>query len=383
MAYKTQLTKQRPSEAVSNDLSAHDLDELRTCEEALARGLQDFVAVGNALATIKTRKLYRGRQYSTFSEYCQRIWGLPRSTAHLKIKVSQAYTRLRESAQSVGVSLEMLPKNESQVRPLLVLRTPDLQWQAWEAAMAEQEASGSMTADVVRHAANGIRSSNTSAFRQYLTVDSSFPAIPFRLDLYAAEQGTQPVVDMERLLAHYGEVAMDDEPTTSPLVLVSPHYDLFGGTVATDRLHQLLAVLSRVQSYRFLLWTPHIERVPRLADIRGNIELAIRVPDQNALDVQANLLRGLPAIPNLALGVDAVGPLALPSLRFSRILISNPKNAGTRVGAGCMRQLMISTLSTGIPLHITAEACNALGEVPQMNRSQAQRSRDGISIDDY
>src|SRR5687768_17900025 len=56
-------------------LSARDADDLARCEAIVARGLQTFVEVGQALIEIRDKRLYRA-SHATFEEYTRDRWAL-------------------------------------------------------------------------------------------------------------------------------------------------------------------------------------------------------------------------------------------------------------------------------------------------------------------
>jgi hypothetical protein len=91
-------------------LSAEEKALLKKHELVISKGLQTFVAVGEALLDIRDKKLYRG-QYKKFEGYCKERWGIAKS---------QAY-RIMEAAEMVG---DLSPnggqmiENERQARAL-------------------------------------------------------------------------------------------------------------------------------------------------------------------------------------------------------------------------------------------------------------------------
>jgi hypothetical protein len=56
-----------------------DTPSLAECEAVIARGLDTFIEVGQALVTIKANKLYRDAGYGTFEDYCLKRWGIGHS----------------------------------------------------------------------------------------------------------------------------------------------------------------------------------------------------------------------------------------------------------------------------------------------------------------
>jgi len=91
-----------------------------------------FVAVGNALLTIRDRRLYR-EGFKTFEDYCREKWGVGRSYARYLIKGSQIAANLC-TAVHLCTPCEIQPIHEQQVRPLAVLE-PDQQCEVWEEAV--------------------------------------------------------------------------------------------------------------------------------------------------------------------------------------------------------------------------------------------------------
>ena len=66
-------------------LSAAETQRLNELEQTIERGRQTFVEVGLALAEIRDLRLYK-REYTCFSEYCQKRWGWAKSYAYYMIE---------------------------------------------------------------------------------------------------------------------------------------------------------------------------------------------------------------------------------------------------------------------------------------------------------
>ena len=56
-------------------LTPIESDRLALEESTIDRGLKTFVAVGNALAAIRDKRLYR-QTHGTFEAYCEQRWNL-------------------------------------------------------------------------------------------------------------------------------------------------------------------------------------------------------------------------------------------------------------------------------------------------------------------
>lgn len=91
-------------------LSADEQAALIECEIVIERGLQTFVEVGTALATIRDQKLYR-LTHKTFEDYCDQRWSMQRAHAYRLMEAAQVVTDL----SPIG---DILPANEAQARPL-------------------------------------------------------------------------------------------------------------------------------------------------------------------------------------------------------------------------------------------------------------------------
>lgn len=64
-----------------NVLTAEERATLKTLEARISRGWQSFTDVGDALLTVRDRKLYR-EKYRTFGDYSEKEWGFSRQRAH-------------------------------------------------------------------------------------------------------------------------------------------------------------------------------------------------------------------------------------------------------------------------------------------------------------
>ena len=113
------------------DLVVHD--QLASQEDIIERGMATFVEVGNALATIRANRLYRG-SYGTFEEYCQQRWGWTRQHSNRVIGAASVVTHLEPTGS-------ILPANEAQARELARLPA-EQQREVWSGAVAESEATG-------------------------------------------------------------------------------------------------------------------------------------------------------------------------------------------------------------------------------------------------
>lgn len=115
-------------------ISLEESRRLVELEEVIEKGVSTFIAVGEALAEIRDKRLYRVT-HGTFEEYCREEWNMTRMQASNLITGAAV-------AQNVNNCLQGGPRpgRESHVRPLKSLPA-EKQPEAW--AKAVESANGS------------------------------------------------------------------------------------------------------------------------------------------------------------------------------------------------------------------------------------------------
>ena len=136
---------------MSEAVTLQESGDLVRLEKTIAQGLQTFVEVGEALAEIRDRKLYR-IEHATFADYCKVKWQMSDRRARQLMGASEVVADIAKSGTIV-------PKTESQVRPLTKLQ-PGQRAEAWSTAL-ETSPTGAPTAKAV--AAVVAKRTNTSA----------------------------------------------------------------------------------------------------------------------------------------------------------------------------------------------------------------------------
>jgi hypothetical protein len=134
-------------------LSAREKKLKAELEQVVAGGLDEFLRVGNALAQLRNRRLYR-TEFATFSEYVRVKFALARSTADQLIRSSQT----AESLIDAGVQLPPAT-SEAVVRPLSGLPGDELRaacWQLAESLAPERGVSQPLISRLVRVVKNCI-----------------------------------------------------------------------------------------------------------------------------------------------------------------------------------------------------------------------------------
>jgi hypothetical protein len=104
-------------------LNIEESHELERCEVVIKQGLQTFIEVGQALMTIKEKRLYR-INFKTFEDYCIERWAFKRTHVYQLIEASAVISNLSAMAN-------ILPQSERQVRPLTSLE-PEIQKEVWK-----------------------------------------------------------------------------------------------------------------------------------------------------------------------------------------------------------------------------------------------------------
>lgn len=169
---------QREDSSMTNALTLSEAEQLQTLEAVIEQGIQTFVDVGQALVTIRDRRLYRS-QHDTFEEYCKERWGFKRAQAYRMIGAAQVVANL----SPIGDTL--LPANEAQARPLVGLPA-EWQREAWQRAV-ETAPGGRVTAEHVQRVVEGMVAEDA------LTPRDNLPASPVETGM------TQ---EMQVLLSH-------------------------------------------------------------------------------------------------------------------------------------------------------------------------------------
>lgn len=128
-----------------SDITAIEINELSTCESVIERGLKTFYEVGDALQTIRDRRLYRVT-HDTFEGYCKERWQMERRQAYRLMDAADVVRDVSNWTQNNDV---ILPRTESQARPLTQVQ-PEHRAEVWTRAV-ESAPDGKITAAHVEH----------------------------------------------------------------------------------------------------------------------------------------------------------------------------------------------------------------------------------------
>jgi hypothetical protein len=121
-----------------------DQEDLINLERAVRQGLAVFYRVGEALAEIRDRKLYKQHGFTDFRDYLREYWGMGKSKAYRLIDAAEVMTNLK-SVPHCGQNLlepesvphggqNLLPSSERITREL-AKAPPEQQAEAWSKAV--------------------------------------------------------------------------------------------------------------------------------------------------------------------------------------------------------------------------------------------------------
>lgn len=108
-----------------------DQEDLINLERAVRQGLVVFYRVGEALAEIRDRKLYKQHGFTDFRDYLREYWNMGKSRAYQLIESGEVMRNLK-SVHNCGQKI--LPNSEAVTRELAKL-PPDRQSEAWSVAV--------------------------------------------------------------------------------------------------------------------------------------------------------------------------------------------------------------------------------------------------------
>lgn len=220
------------------DLTVDERDDLSRYEAVIKRGLDTFVAVGNALLTIRRERLYRGT-HGTFEAYCENRWQITRDYANKLIGAAEVVGNLNTNG------IQILPASERQARPLTNLE-PERQSEAWTEAV-ETAPNGKVTAAHVQRIADEYKAKSegselppakveywsppsTATILQYDDIEDK-PDAPHRLSVHFSSDTPEhytPSEIIEAVIACMGAIDLDpcSNSVTLPNVPATTHYTL-------------------------------------------------------------------------------------------------------------------------------------------------------------
>lgn len=127
---------------------------LKQLEKVVVENFKTFVQVGQALAEIRDRELYR-TQAKTFKRYCKELFDIAERRVYELIGAASVIENLRNCAvlDDYSDKQRFLPLNEAQARPMTSLN-PEQQVAVWKAAL-DSAPRGRVTASHVKKVVKG------------------------------------------------------------------------------------------------------------------------------------------------------------------------------------------------------------------------------------
>lgn len=121
---------------IADPLTDAEYTDLERLETVVSKGLDTFVEVGNALAEIRDRRLYR-QYHASFDAYCKDQWDIGRSRAYRLIQAAEVVAEMSPMGNT--------PTSERQAREL-----KDVPPEERSEVMAEAGEDGPVTAKKIR-----------------------------------------------------------------------------------------------------------------------------------------------------------------------------------------------------------------------------------------
>ncbi|PXA05730.1 hypothetical protein DDZ13_02345 [Coraliomargarita sinensis] len=141
------------TEVVEDDdpLSPDEKSRLKACLECIDRGLEAFVQMGEALATIRDEKLYRST-HKTFEAFVAEVVLITRARAYQLIANSEVYTEMSKILDISKTNLPM-PTRESHIAELARIKDPHKRMAVWKDVVKKCDAGRrAVTAPVLQEA---------------------------------------------------------------------------------------------------------------------------------------------------------------------------------------------------------------------------------------
>lgn len=134
--------------ASEDSSSGNDVKEFTRLHKVVSKGFAAFMEAGMALREIHDRELWKAGGFKTWEAYCRETAGSSRSYVHRLMSAAQLAEELSSTLPNGDATRGILPRNESQVRPLSKLSDAAQRQEAW--SLAVSKANGSQpTAKIV------------------------------------------------------------------------------------------------------------------------------------------------------------------------------------------------------------------------------------------
>lgn len=154
-------------------LSKKEVDDLSFLEDRIEKALTlattASITISTSLKTIHDQRLYR--DYGSFDDYCRERWQKGRQWGYQLIEAARVLDNL-SSDENVRNRVQMLPSNESQIRPLTRLK-PEQQPVAWTRAV--ESANSESVPVTTKHVERAVREVVSSSEISLVTIRKDAP----------------------------------------------------------------------------------------------------------------------------------------------------------------------------------------------------------------
>jgi hypothetical protein len=291
----------------NKSLTASEQSELALHEQVIEAGMDVFLNVGIALATIQKKKLYR-QHYDTFEAYCDGRYELTRRRAYQLIEAAAIVQSLAiEVARDPTVTITILPKTEAHAAALSEI-APDERATIWQEVVAESQETGkAITAKKIRQRVaskhpqaepdkvdpdkvatlNAWLDAKFNGTGKYDRLDSDGSEDP--LDITDEPVGLKPTIDSEHLpYLHYSsdtQTSLQSTPVDDPSRLdtmqkgIDALVRLFDGKWTTETVEPLLEAIPALTH----TWKAYIEQSEYTYDAWWGCWTSFTAEDKRAL----------------------------------------------------------------------------------------------------
>ncbi len=146
------LSKNRPSimketKTTKNEPTVEQRTRFKELDSTVRKAAKGVVDASIALAEIKAQKLYKAGGHDDFEAYCREVHNMSKAYAYSLMASGRTYLKLSTIVESKGLSVDQLPKVESQLRELSRVKDPEQQWEIL-AEVIEEKGSDYTAADI-------------------------------------------------------------------------------------------------------------------------------------------------------------------------------------------------------------------------------------------
>jgi hypothetical protein len=138
------MKKKKPHPA---GITTEQQTRFKELDSTVRKAAKGVVEASIALAEIKAQKLYKAGGHDDFEAYCREVHNMSKAYAYSLMASGRTYLKLSTIVESKGLSVDQLPKVESQLRELSRVKDPEQQC-AILAEVIEEKGTDYTAADI-------------------------------------------------------------------------------------------------------------------------------------------------------------------------------------------------------------------------------------------